>query len=109
MKKSFLTLIAMLVCMVIFAQNNESITPNYPSEISEIATLKSNGRILMMNEQHQVPAATFFQTFQKQLGLSQADDMVLRQQSSEQAGMVTYRYQQHYMGVPIHGATFILH
>lgn len=109
MKKSFLSLIAMLVCMVTFAQNNGTTAPNYPSEIKDIATLKSNGHVLIMNEQHQVPAASFFQTFQKQLGLSQADNMVLRQKSEEQAGIITYRYQQHYMGVPIHGATFILH
>lgn len=109
MKKTFLTLIAVLLCMAGFAQSNGAVSPNYPSEIKDIATLKSQGRVLVMHQQYQVPAATFFQTFQKQLGLSQADDMVLREKSEEQAGIISYRYQQHYMGVPIHGATFILH
>lgn len=109
MKKFAILLVAFLLCSYAFAQRNGAAETHYPSDIQKIATLKSNGRILMMNEQSQVPAAEFFATFHNHFGLANAEDMVLAEKSEARNGMVTYRYHQQYMGVPIQGATMLLH
>lgn len=100
---------ACMLCMSVFAQKNGAAATHYPSEIQKIATLKSKGRILMMNEQNRVPAAQFFQTYHEYLGLANPSDMVLIDESGQKEGNKTYRYQQNYMGVPVEGAVMLLH
>lgn len=109
MKKLVLALVACLLCVSVFAQKNGASDTHYPSEIQKIATLKSKGRILMMNEQNRVPAAQFFQTYHEYLGISNPADMVLIGESGQKEGNKTYRYQQHFMGVPVMGAVMLLH
>lgn len=109
MKKIIFALVACLMCVSVFAQKNGASATHYPSDIQKIATLKSKGRILMMNEQNRVPAAQFFQTYHEYLGISNAEDMVLIGESGQKEGNKTYRYQQHYMGVPVMGAVMLLH
>lgn len=109
MKKLVFALAACLLCLSVFAQKNGASATHYPSEIQKIATLKSKGRILMMNEQNRVPAAQFFQTYHEYLGISNPADMVLIGESGQKEGNKTYRYQQNYMGVPVMGAVILLH
>ncbi|MBQ7734724.1 MAG: M4 family metallopeptidase [Bacteroidales bacterium] len=109
MKKLFLLLLALLVVTGVFAQQNGASEVNYPSDLQKIATIKSKGRILMIKPEYQIPAAQFFGSYAKELGLSSAEDMVLRDETASRGTNRIYRYGQTYHGVPIEGATMILH
>ena len=63
----------------------------------------------MIKPEYQVPAAQFFGSYAKELGLSSAEDMILRNETSSHGTTKTYRYNQSYHGIPIEGATLILH
>ena len=63
----------------------------------------------MIKPEYQVPAASFFEKYAHELGLATAEDMVLREETSSHGTSRTLRYGQSYHGVPIEGATMILH
>ena len=109
MKKLFLLLLTFIVVAGGYAQRNGAAEVNYPSDLQKIATIKSKGRILVIKPEYQVPAAQFFGSYAKELGLSSAEDMVLRDETVSRGTNRTYRYGQTYRGVPIEGATMILH
>ena len=109
MKKLFFLLLALLFVVNANAQQNGASEVNYPSDLQKIATVKSKGRILVIKPEYQVPAAQFFGNYTKELGLSSAEDMILRDEPSSRGTTKTYRYNQSYHGVPIEGATMILH
>ena len=109
MKKLLFVLLAMLFVMEGAAQNNGTSNVNYPSDLQKIATVKSKGRILMIKPEYQIPASQFFGSYAKELGLSSPEDMVLRDETTTRGTNKTYRYGQSYRGVPIEGATMILH
>ena len=109
MKKLFSLLLALFVVTGVFAQQNGASEVNYPSDLQNIATIKSKGRILMIKPEYQVPAAQFFGNYAKELGLSSAEDMVLREETASRGTNRTYRYGQTYHGMPIEGATMLLH
>ena len=109
MKKLFFLLLALLFVVNANAQQNGASEVNYPSDLQKIATIKSKGRILVIKPEYQVPAAQFFGNYSKELGLSSAEDMILRDEPSSRGTTKTYRYNQSYHGVPIEGATMILH
>lgn len=108
MKKLFFLLLALLFVVNANAQQNGASEVNYPSDLQKIATVKSKGRILVIKPEYQVPATQFFGSYAKELGLVSADDMVLRDEATR-GTTKTYRYNQCYHGVPIEGATMILH
>lgn len=108
MKKLFFSLLALLFVVGVNAQQNGASEVNYPSDLQKIATIKSKGRILVIKPEYQVPAAQFFGNYAKELGLVSASDMVLRDEATR-GTTKTYRYNQSYHGVPIEGATMILH
>ena len=105
MKKLFLLFLISLFSLCAFAQSSG----NNVGELQKIATLKSKGRVIMLKTEYQVPAADFFNKYYQYFGLSSADMMVLKEESSSRDGSKIFRYQQQYMGVPIEGATIILH
>lgn len=108
MKKLFFLLLALLFVVNGNAQQNGASEVNYPSDLQKIATVKSKGRILVIKPEYQVPAGQFFGNYAKELGLVSADDMVLGDEVTR-GTTKTYRYNQCYHGVPIEGATMILH
>lgn len=63
----------------------------------------------MIKPEYQVPAIQFFVNYAKEFGLSSAEDMVLVNENTSRGTNKTYRYNQSYHGVPIEGATMILH
>lgn len=109
MKKSLLLLLALFVVIGVFAQRNGAAEVSYPSDLQKIATIKSKGRILVIKPEYQVPAAQFFNNYAKELGLASAGDMVLRDETASRGTNKTFRYSQTYHGVPIEGATMLLH
>ena len=64
---------------------------------------------MVIKPEYQVPAAQFFGSYAKELGLASAEDMVLRDETASRGTNRTYRYGQTYHGVPIEGATMLLH
>lgn len=108
MKKLFLLFLALFFVVGVNAQQNGASEVNYPSDLQKIATIKSKGRILVIKPEYQVPAEQFFGNYAKELGLLSASDMVLRDEATR-GTTKTYRYNQSYHGVPIEGATMILH
>ncbi len=63
----------------------------------------------MIKPEYQVPASTFFDKYAHELGLSSPEDMVLKEETASYGTNRTYRYGQSYHGVPIEGATMVLH
>ena len=109
MKKLFVLLLSLFFVVGANAQQNGATEVNYPSDLQKIATAKSKGRILVIKPEYQVPASQFFSSYAKELGLSSAEDMVLNDEGISRGANKTYRYGQYYRGVPIEGATMILH
>ena len=109
MKKLFFTLLALLFVLNGNAQRNGASEVSYSSDLQKIATIKSKGRILVIKPEYQIPAAQFFGTYTKELGLTNAEDMVQSDATTSRGTTKTYRYNQYYRGVPIEGATMILH
>ena len=109
MKKLFFILLALLFVVNGNAQRNGASEVNYSSDLQKIATIKSKGRILVIKSEYQVPAEQFFGSYAKELGLLSAEDMVLLDATASHGTTKTYRYNQCYRGVPIEGATMILH
>lgn len=103
MKKFTLLLVILLSSVMAFSQENDI------SKLQEIATFKSKGRIIMLNSEHQVPAEQFFSKYYEYFGFTSANDMVLKEKGAPRNGGQTYRYQQHYRGIPVEGNTLILH
>lgn len=109
MKKLLFILLGLFFVVEGSAQRNGVSEVIYPSDLKKVATIKSKGRILLIKPEYQVPATQFFSSYTKELGLSSADDMVLRDETASRGSNKTYRYGQTYHGVPIEGATMILH
>ncbi|MBR0077803.1 MAG: M4 family metallopeptidase [Bacteroidales bacterium] len=109
MKKLAILLLALFFAMEANAQQNGASEVNYSSDLQKIATIKSKGRILVIKPEYQIPAAQFFGSYAKELGLASAEDMVLRDETASRGTNKTYRYGQMYHGIPIEGATMILH
>ena len=63
----------------------------------------------MIKSEYQVPASTFFEKYAHEFGLATPEDMVLKEETASYGTNRTYRYGQSYHGVPIVGATMILH
>lgn len=102
MKKILLLLAIFSIFINVFGQGDGS-------DLQTIATLRSNGRIAMIKSEYQIPADQFFAKYHTHFGLGSADEMVLKEVGALRNGSQTFRYQQQYHGIPIEGATVILH
>ncbi len=109
MKKIGIIVCLFLLVIGVSAQKNGASQITYSSDIQKIATIKSKGRILVIKPEYQIPANTFLTTYTKELGLSSSDEFVLKEETAEHNGVKTYRYVQQFHGVPIEGATLVLH
>ncbi len=102
MKKLLLLWVIFSVIINIFAQENGN-------DLQTIATLRSNGRIALVKSEYQIPADQFFEKYHTYFGLGTAGEMVLKAVEPLHNGSQAFRYQQYYHGIPIEGATIILH
>lgn len=109
MKKFTLIIVCILFGMSVFAQKNGFSEANIPQKMQEIGTFKNHGKIIMIKENFQIPAKNFFQEYYSYFGLTSAQDMVLKEEIVHKNGNKSYRYCQQCNGVPILGATIILH
>lgn len=109
MKKLALVIISILVCMSGFSQRISVSEDNIPQELREIATLKNRGKIIMLKDNYQIPAESFFQKYYSYFGLESAQDMELKEVVEQTNGTKSYRYGQYCHGVPVSGATLVLH
>ena len=105
MRKLFSLFILCLFSISVFAQSSG----NNTAEIQKIATLKSKGRVMMMKDNYQIPAADFFSKYYSYFGFSSPDAVVLKEEGKIRNGNKIYRYQQVFRGIPIDGAELVLH
>lgn len=104
MKRISIFILTILLVFNCLAQTN-SVTP----DLQGIAQIRNKGKVLIIRDAYQIPVQDFFAKYQKQFGLTSADDMVIKEEIVKINGNKDYRYQQHFHGIPIEGATLILH
>ncbi|HNW67510.1 MAG TPA: M4 family metallopeptidase [Bacteroidales bacterium] len=109
MKKITLFLIAIIIGLGGFAQQSSFSEDNIPNELQKIATFKNKGKIIQLKENYQIPANIFFEKYYSFFGLKSAQEMVLKEEITHLNGNKSYRFGQECNGVPVAGATIILH
>ncbi len=100
---------SILILIITFIFNCLGQTTAVTPDLQGIAQIRNKGKVLMIRDAYQIPVQDFFAKYHVQFGLTSADDMVLKEEIVKINGNKDYRYQQHFHGIPVEGATLILH
>lgn len=100
MKKTLLLHSLLLFVISLFGQS----TP-----LSQVAAVSPDGNWIKVNQDVQLDPESFFDHYKSSLGLTQHDQLTLKNVADDVYGFSHFRYQQHYKGIPIEGAEYILH
>ncbi len=108
MRKLFLFLILFGIVYSSFSQQSDKSKGLFDDQFSGIAKIKSNGKVLEIKKEFQVPAQDFFNQYRKYFSFMEEDQMIFKQVEG-QKGVKHYRYNQYYNELLVKGATLILH
>lgn len=109
MKRVAIALYIIALCVYGWAQPSRSVQISYPQEINEIAQIKNDGKILLIRSGSQVSYTDFLEKYYDYFGLTTPTDWIIKDQINRPNGGSDYRCQQYYHGIPIVGATLLLH
>lgn len=104
MKKIILLWAIILLGNIIYGQSY-----HYPETLQKIAVLKGEGAIINIKADYQIPAAHFFEKYQRYFGLGKYDEMREIYVSPTRNGKAHHRLQQYFQQIPVAGAQLILH
>ncbi len=79
------------------------------SDLSRVAVIYDNGNWIKFLPDSHIEVSQFFAEFQKDLNLSSDYKFELLKKETDALGMSHFRYQQTFKGLPIEGATYMLH
>ena len=103
--KLFASIILFLFAYDVYAQ---SIVKNVEERSAVLKQSRLGGFVDFSNHVSIAPSEVFSK-YKKDFGLGENDRMKIYRTDRDKLGFVHYRYKQHYKGVPVEGADYILH
>ncbi|MBI5219421.1 MAG: M4 family metallopeptidase [Bacteroidia bacterium] len=93
----------------IFAQNISQKPAGYLSKLRQIAAFKDDPDWITIKPGKNINAKQIFEFQKDAFGLGKDDKMILVRTEKDKLGYNHYRFQQHYKGVPVDGAVYLVH
>jgi Zn-dependent metalloprotease len=78
-------------------------------QLKDVAEFRGGEEWIRFLPDQNIKANAFFPLFKKELGLGDNDQMEIFQQKKDQIGFTHHRFQQHYKGIPVEWAIYLIH
>ncbi len=75
----------------------------------QLTKTKKGDNFYVYSIEESISANQLVNTFKTDLGLSENDNLGLLKKETDKLNITHYRYQQHYKGIPIYGAQYMVH